>query len=540
MTIAAGMEAVTAGVQTMLGLHSALPASASAAGAADFQSGWQSLLAALGSEIGSGTAQNAQPGATQNGVFTAAQEKSTQLFSDPASDPEKETSQASLTRIRPDAIVKLQHRAAAETIVQDDAASSQSAHATGMENSESAGKSAQHASHAVKKPESQNAASPASALLAATIPVPLPAAPQPQRTPGTAAHSARSFLSEIPSAAEHNAGIHLSPTAQKLAPSGIPGADAGSASGAKQDSFIPETRTSASAARSHIPDANASVSAATAQGLQAPAASSVSADDASTINIDAAADAHNPIAASAQNASAAHALPASDKRIGELSASRHGSADAAAVPLPGHTPSIQPVTLVTASSESAFARDAAAAHTAMNPATLNWSAGKDTTPAMHETFAALDSDAAHGPAWLHAGAHSAEAGFEDPALGWVSVRADMSAGGVHAAVVPGTSEAAQTLSTHMAGLSNYLSEHRAPVHTLTLASPNGDAGFSQQSSQEGGQQSGSHNGAGRQGVPAAAMQSDLPRTSMLVQQSNAAGDAAPAATRSGASISLIA
>ncbi len=110
-----------------------------------------------------------------------------------------------------------------------------------------------------------------------------------------------------------------------------------------------------------------------------------------------------------------------------------------------------------------------------------------------ETFAALDGDAEQSAtSWTHAGAHSAEAGFEDPALGWVGVRADLSASGVHAAVVPGSTEAAQALSGHMAGLHAYLSEQRTPVDTLTLASPtNGGAysnqGMSQQMQQGNGQ-----------------------------------------------------
>ncbi len=93
-----------------------------------------------------------------------------------------------------------------------------------------------------------------------------------------------------------------------------------------------------------------------------------------------------------------------------------------------------------------------------------------------ETFAALDGDAGPGTmSWVHAGAQRAEAGFQDPALGWVSVRADLSGGAVHAAVVAGSSEAAQALGGHMAGLNAYLTEHHAGVASLTMASPDGDA-----------------------------------------------------------------
>ncbi|MGB7267801.1 MAG: hypothetical protein WBC92_19945 [Terracidiphilus sp.] len=86
------------------------------------------------------------------------------------------------------------------------------------------------------------------------------------------------------------------------------------------------------------------------------------------------------------------------------------------------------------------------------------------------TFAAMDTGTAVGaPSWVHAGARQAEAGFQDPALGWVGVRADLSGGSVHAALVPGSPEAAQALSAHMAGLNSYLSDQHTPVTTLTMA-----------------------------------------------------------------------
>jgi len=51
------------------------------------------------------------------------------------------------------------------------------------------------------------------------------------------------------------------------------------------------------------------------------------------------------------------------------------------------------------------------------------------------------------------------------------VRADLSGGSVHAAVVPGSTEAAQALSGHLGGLSTYLSESHTAVATLTIAAP---------------------------------------------------------------------
>jgi len=91
---------------------------------------------------------------------------------------------------------------------------------------------------------------------------------------------------------------------------------------------------------------------------------------------------------------------------------------------------------------------------------------------VQDTFAALDAErTTPHPAWIHAGAHHAEAGYLDPALGWVGVRADASAGGVHAAVLPGSAEAAQVLGSHLSGLNAYLAEHQGPPATVSLAAP---------------------------------------------------------------------
>jgi hypothetical protein len=113
------------------------------------------------------------------------------------------------------------------------------------------------------------------------------------------------------------------------------------------------------------------------------------------------------------------------------------------------------------------------------------------TQTAHGTFAALDAEVAPGtPSWVHAGARRAEAGFQDPDLGWVGVRADLSTDGVHAALVPGSAEAAQALGGHLAGLNAYLVEQHTPVQTLTMSSPEaggGDSAASQGMNQGTGQ-----------------------------------------------------
>jgi hypothetical protein len=138
----------------------------------------------------------------------------------------------------------------------------------------------------------------------------------------------------------------------------------------------------------------------------------------------------------------------------------------------------------------AVSREAANAHGSARPA--GEFAQTSTTEAANsdsrEAFSELDAgDGAGKPTWIHAGSQRAEAGFQDPALGWVGVRADTSGGGVHAQLVPGSADAAQTLTGHLSGLNAYLTEHHTPVETLTLSAP--DSGWTGPSSDQGQGQS---------------------------------------------------
>ena len=119
---------------------------------------------------------------------------------------------------------------------------------------------------------------------------------------------------------------------------------------------------------------------------------------------------------------------------------------------------------------------------------------------IQETFVSIDG-ANHAPAatWVHAGARTAEAGYQDPALGWVGVRAQVDINGVHAALVPGSADAAQALGGHLAGLNTYLAEHHAGVETLTMAAPEGRSNEQDQNQRSGqnpeqGSSMGEHSG----------------------------------------------
>jgi hypothetical protein len=143
---------------------------------------------------------------------------------------------------------------------------------------------------------------------------------------------------------------------------------------------------------------------------------------------------------------------------------------------------------------SMLVRDPSASH-GLNSVAGSSSAA--TGPDGREVFTTLDSGSTTGaPTWVHAGTQHAEAGFQDPALGWVGVRADVSGGSVHASVVPNSTDAAQALSSQLSGLNSYLSEHHTEVETVTLAQPDGR--WSPTSTDQGANQ-GMHQGSGQGG-----------------------------------------
>ena len=94
------------------------------------------------------------------------------------------------------------------------------------------------------------------------------------------------------------------------------------------------------------------------------------------------------------------------------------------------------------------------------------------SPPGPDAFAQLDQEHTTPLAtWIHAGPHRAEAGYLDPSLGWVGVRAQNEAGVLHAAILPGSAEAAQALGQHMAGLNTYLAQHHAGMGPVGMTAP---------------------------------------------------------------------
>lgn len=150
-------------------------------------------------------------------------------------------------------------------------------------------------------------------------------------------------------------------------------------------------------------------------------------------------------------------------------------------------------------SAAALAHDLTGARGTAITAVVHGGRAQNTSSAAsgQATFTALDAGMnANAPNWVHTGAQRAEAGFQDPSLGWVGVRANVSGGSIHAALVPGSPDAAQALAGHLAGLNAHLAAQHTAVQTVTVAAPNtrGNGWNSGQGANQGSQQ-GSHQGS---------------------------------------------
>lgn len=95
-----------------------------------------------------------------------------------------------------------------------------------------------------------------------------------------------------------------------------------------------------------------------------------------------------------------------------------------------------------------------------------------------DTFRVLDTaDATPHTTWIHASPRQAEAGYLDPTLGWIGVRAETTGSALHASILAGSADAAASISAHLAGLSTFVAEHHGASASVTLAaSDNPQAG----------------------------------------------------------------
>jgi hypothetical protein len=180
---------------------------------------------------------------------------------------------------------------------------------------------------------------------------------------------------------------------------------------------------------------------------------------------------------------------------------------------------------------SGNAATSASAHvpvSAGNAAARGLEAGQSGTAATNarDPFAAIDEESVTpAPTWIRAGAQHAEAGYLDPALGWVGVRAEAAGSTVHAAIVPGSAEAATALSGHLSALPAYLSEHHGQTASVTLAAPEngfGAAGQGQAGTGAGQDRAPGEPGGGERNATPAGAGSDVRRAASAPQTEPAA------------------
>ena len=134
---------------------------------------------------------------------------------------------------------------------------------------------------------------------------------------------------------------------------------------------------------------------------------------------------------------------------------------------------------------------------------------------MQNFFSALEPNTRNDAGafnWTRTGHMQAEAEYQDPALGWIGIRAEVSRGAVHATLVPSSPDAARVLGVHIAGLHTHLAENNTPVETLTLSPFGGNAQHS--SGQHSGQ--GSHHGTGENASHSNAAQT-VPQTQTIAR-----------------------
>lgn len=156
-----------------------------------------------------------------------------------------------------------------------------------------------------------------------------------------------------------------------------------------------------------------------------------------------------------------------------------------------------------------------------------------------DVFAALDGESAPAATWIHAGPQRAEAGYLDPSLGWVGVRAEFSANALHANIVPATAEAAQMLNTHLAGLNAYMADHPTAA-AVSMGAPDTSGWSSAANAGQGMNQENAGRGSAQQFSQNAAPSLAPSIGSARMASAGAGGESGPPAMRSGATISLMA
>ncbi len=115
------------------------------------------------------------------------------------------------------------------------------------------------------------------------------------------------------------------------------------------------------------------------------------------------------------------------------------------------------------------------------------SAGKNTVPSDASPFQRLDSG--ETPATLlHSSAHQIAVGVHDPALGWLEVQTQSSAGHISATLTAASTDAHANLTAEMPAIAQYLADRNVPLHSLNVDTQGSAAGGGQSQQPGSGQQ----------------------------------------------------
>jgi len=69
------------------------------------------------------------------------------------------------------------------------------------------------------------------------------------------------------------------------------------------------------------------------------------------------------------------------------------------------------------------------------------------------------------------GVRALEIGYQDPALGYVELRAHAAGGGIHASLTAQSADSGTVLEAHLSSLASWMTERRTPVASLSVSSP---------------------------------------------------------------------
>ena len=433
-------------------------------------------------------------------------------------------------------VAALHARVQAASVLEADAAKQPSPQATASPRENSAGTSAGSSSGAARAktsgksgthPEGASAANPAQSLLAslalpANVPVAVPQA-NTQRGHGasTSEETAQQALSSRLDAAAllragalgsgsrsesgsgtGNSSAIVLPTTESApaAGKGIAGLppfdlaahpEGQTVPGVLSQGFEPGTNSAANAGPSAADAALVTDSAISAQAA-AQSAVQASSDNANTLAralhaTVAAASAHSSGPVSADSNGKIQSTSSDSPSVGHVHAA--SSRDSSTAPAQTGSTGIAMAAQTVANGQTQTVTPAG--HAAMNMQDVRGVSSNQASSAAGthsaDPFSSLDSGSAtnarmdslgDSATWMHAGTHTAEAGFQDPSLGWVAVRAQLSGGALQASILPATTDAAQALGGHLAGLHAYLADHHVLTGTVTMAQPEASAGWS--------------------------------------------------------------